>query len=88
MRYGGRQKGTPNKKTTATAEFFNRVLSDKRESELWEFFLGHADPEVKFKAFRLSLEYKRGKPIQPMEVNEILPLSYGELPVPKTEVIQ
>src|SRR5271167_1212147 len=65
-RLGGRKKGTPNKKTSATAAFFNKVLTDKRESELWAFFLGHADPEVKFKAFRLSLEYKHGKPIQPL----------------------
>jgi hypothetical protein len=66
-RRGGRQKGTPNKATTATADFFHRVLTDERESELWKFFLDHGDPEIKFKAFRLSLEYKRGKPVQPME---------------------
>jgi hypothetical protein len=64
QKFGGRQKGTPNKSRTATSEFFQRILTDTNEEKLWTYFMGHEDAEIRFKAFRLAIEYKRGKPLQ------------------------
>lgn len=84
----GRQKGTPNRKTTeikeATRDFFHRILDDEIEAKFWRFFMtGYemvplpdgklqlipipVDP-VSFSAFKRAVEYKRGLPVQPVDL--------------------
>lgn len=81
VKTGGRQKGTPNKKTIAereaTQDFFARIIDDETEANFWRWFTtgfqivdGKVIPippnPVAYQAFKRAVEYKRGMPIQPI----------------------
>ena len=64
---GGRTKGTLNKATVTERGFFHGVLPDATEQKLWAYFTGEDQPvEIRLKAFLKAVEYKRGKPVQPV----------------------
>jgi hypothetical protein len=70
MRVGGRQKGTPNRitaiKHTRIQEYFEKIVDDKREAQLWDHFMTDREPNpVNWQAFKRAVEYKRGMPVQP-----------------------
>jgi len=56
---GGRKPGTPNKATDSIKGLLNRLLSDERLEREWNFFLKHADPHIRFEAFKLANSYLR-----------------------------
>lgn len=66
--------GVPNKKTQAAKEntkaFFARMLNDAAEQQTWDRFLASESEEIALKAFLRAVEYKRGKPIQPVARGE------------------
>jgi hypothetical protein len=66
-------------KIKAQQEYFNNLVDDDYETKLWHEFLNgpdlppiaQRDPDfsaifrVRFSAFKLAVEYKRGMPVQP-----------------------
>lgn len=65
--------GSKNIKTQAakdnTRSFFVRMLSDAAEENLWKRFLESNDEDLAFRAFIRAVEYKRGKPVQPVSTD-------------------
>ena len=53
-----------------TKDFFVRMLSDSAEETLWKRFLESEDEDIAFRAFLRAVEYKRGKPVQPVDQAE------------------
>jgi hypothetical protein len=44
----------------------NAILPPAREKEMWNRFLNSSDEEIAHKTFIRLIEYKQGKPIQPV----------------------
>lgn len=42
------------------------ILPAKREKEMWDKFLNSTNEEIAHKTFMRLIEYKQGKPIQPV----------------------
>jgi hypothetical protein len=70
---GGRQPGTPNKATDSIKNLLNRLLPEERLEREWNFFLKHADPHIRFEAFKLVNSYLFGKPVMPIHGAEDAP---------------
>jgi len=64
------RKGIANVKTASakknTQELFAEMLTNAAEDELWKRFMASEDEDLAFRAFIKAVEYKRGKPIQPV----------------------
>lgn len=73
IRYGGRQKGTPNKATTELAQRFRRFVEDakavKRMRE--EYQAGTLHPML----VKLFFEYAYGKPKETVDVPQLSALT-------------
>jgi hypothetical protein len=70
---GGRQPGTPNKATESIKNLLNRLLPEERLEREWNYYLRHADPHIRFEAFKLTNSYLFGKPVQPVVGEELAP---------------
>src|SRR5271170_2044414 len=70
---GGRQPGTPNKATESIKNLLNRLVPEERLEREWNYFLKHADPHIRFEAFKLANSYLFGKPVQPVVGEELAP---------------
>lgn len=66
QRFGGRQKGTPNKAKLGVRDLLDRVLDDDANERAWRKWLKHKDSKIAFEAFKLAQAYKYGKPVQPV----------------------
>ena len=49
---GGRKPGTPNKATESIKNLLNCLLPEERLAREWNYYLKHADPHIRFEAFK------------------------------------
>jgi hypothetical protein len=70
---GGRKPGTPNKATESIKNLLNRLVPEERLEREWNYHLKHADPHIRFEAFKLANSYLFGKPVQPVLGEELAP---------------
>jgi hypothetical protein len=63
---GGRVAGTPNKATDSIKAFLGRLIPESELEKRWNYFLNHADPAFRWKAFELANAYMFGKPAMPI----------------------
>jgi hypothetical protein len=70
---GGRKPGTPNKATESIKNLLNCLLPEERLARDWNYYLKHADPHIRFEAFKLANSYLFGKPVMPIQGAEDAP---------------
>ena len=70
---GGRKKGTGNKGTDSIKTLLNTLLPEEELAKLWKKKLYSKDPHIAMKAFELMLNYRFGKPVQPVASEELAP---------------
>jgi hypothetical protein len=62
----GRPKGSTGLATLRKKSWVNKILPPAKEKEMWDRFLASEDEEIAHKTFIRLIEYKQGKPIQPV----------------------
>lgn|SRR5208282_1582641 len=82
QRFGGRQKGTPNKATASIKQILARVYTDEVQEQEWEKWRTHPDPRIAFETFKLAQAYQHGKPAQVIEFDTPTDLAFSDLAQP------
>jgi hypothetical protein len=88
---GGRQPGTQNKATESIKNLLNRLVPEKRLEREWNYYLKHADPHIRFEAFKLANSYLFGKPVQSIFGEDAAPpihIDISAIPMKRERVME
>lgn len=89
LKTGGRTKGSRNKKLTDIDIFVARIEQEMDLGQVGIDLLKCGQAATIAKVWQIVLEYKLGKPVQPIVEPEADEIFFGELPVaPKEELPQ